>query len=223
MPGKTKRVLDAYAKVETRELEGGKRYIDGIIPFNSRSEVIWDFVEVVAPTAFNKTLADGTNVYAFWAHDDTQVLASRDAGTLTLELKPEGLHFSIDIRDDCGDKFEAVKRGDVVGVSFGFIAQKEEWDFSADPAVRTLIEMQLLEISPGVAFPAYQGAQSSAAMRSLELEKDHIAEMRSTHQAGKPEPQTEKPLDPTPEQRDALESRERAELELRFIRAQCGL
>lgn len=216
---KTKRILDMTAKVETRKDEGGKMFIDGLIPFNLRSEEMWDFVEVIDPTAFNKTIADGSNVYAFWAHDDSQVLASRDAGTLALAIEPLGLRFTAELRDGCADNFAAVQRGDVIGVSFGFITQKEEWDFAVEPAVRTLKEVQLLEVSPGVAFPAYPGAQSAAAMRSIVAEMPHIIEVRSSHvPASDPKTPEKKTLEPTPEQRDALESRSRAELELAVIR-----
>lgn len=207
---KTKRVLDAYSKVETRKDAAGKMFIDGMVPFGSDSEDLGGFIERIDPTAFNKTLADGTNVYAFWAHDDSQVLASRDGGTLTLTPGPEGLHFSAELRSGCADKFDAIQRGDVAGVSFGFICQKEEWDTSREPALRTLKEVQLLEISPGVAFPAYPGAQSAAAMRSLEAERPHILEMRTKHNT-----EAEKPLEATPEQRaNALRSRQEAELSL---------
>lgn len=198
MATKPKLIRDAFCKIETRKAENGLKYLDGLIPFNSRSEVMWDFVEVIDPMAFNKTLADGANVYAFWAHDDAEVLASRDAGTLKLETRAEGLHFSIEMRTDSADKFAAVERGDVVGVSFGFIAQKEEWDFKVEPAVRTLKEVQLLEISPGVAFPAYPGAQSSASLRSLALEIPRLTEIRSKIK--------QLVLDGTQEQRMALKS-----------------
>lgn len=215
---KTKRYLDAYAKVEARAAEGGKMYLDGMIPFNSDSEDLGGFIERIDPTAFNKTLADGSNVYAFWAHCDEDVLASTDAGSLALSVDPVGLRFSVDLRTDCADKFAAVQRGDVVGVSFGFICQKEEWDFAAEPALRTLKEVQLLEVSPGVAFPAYPGAQSAAALRSIDAERPHIAEMRTKYAKNDTQeaPETdEKSLEATPEQRSrALKSRQEAELAL---------
>jgi len=214
---KTKRYLDAYAKVEARAAEGGKMYLDGLIPFNSDSEDLGGFIERIDPTAFNQTLSRGSNVYAFWAHCDEDVLASTDAGSLALSVDPVGLRFSVDLRPDCADKFAAVQRGDVVGVSFGFICQKEEWDASADPAIRTLKEVQLLEVSPGVAFPAYPGAQSAAALRSLEAERPHIAEMRTKY--AKPAATTPDPLAPPPEQPPALESRKRAELAIIQARA----
>jgi uncharacterized protein len=169
---KKTRVLDAYAKIETRKDEGGKMFIDGVIPYGSRSEEMWGFVEIIAPGAFKRTLDHGSDIFAFWAHDTTKILASRKGGTLVLEDKADGLHFSAELRETAvaADYFETVSRGDCSGVSFGFIAEVEEWDSKAVPAVRTLKEVRLLEISPGVAFPAYPGAQSDAARRSLYAE-----------------------------------------------------
>ena len=215
---KTKRYLDAFAKVEARA-DGvtGKMYLEGVIPFNSRSEDLGWFQEVIDPTAFNKTLADGANVFAFWAHSSEEVLASRDAGTLALSVDSIGLHFSAELREDCRPRFEAVARGDVVGVSFGFITQKEEWDYEQEPALRTLKEVQLLEVSPGVAFPAYSGAQSDAVYRSIREEQPRLVEARSKYHGTKPQeaPKEPEPLEATPEQRaSALKSRQEQELAL---------
>jgi uncharacterized protein len=165
---KAKRLLDISSKIETREKDG-KRYIDGLVPFGSMSEDLGGFIEKIDRTAFNKTLADGAEVYAFWSHNDSEVLGSRSAGTLTLAADDVGLHFSVEMRDNAisEDRWQAVQRGDVVGTSFGFITERDEWDHTTTPAVRTLKEVRLLEISPGVAFPAYPGAQSGAAFRSV--------------------------------------------------------
>lgn len=190
---KIQRVMDASTKIETRKAEDGKKYIDGFIPYNSRSEEMWGFVEVIAPGAFKRTLNNGTDVYAFWAHDDSKVLGSRKNGTLTFEDRTDGLHFSVELRDTAisDDYFEAVSRGDVKGVSFGFFTEIEEWDQKQEPAIRTLKEVHLLEVSPGVAFPAYPGAQSDAARRSLYAEG--APEFRS-----KFKPQKTAPSDDTP-------------------------
>jgi uncharacterized protein len=211
---KTKRILDTSAKVETRKAEDGKRYIEGVIPYNSRSEEMWGFVEVIAPTAFNKTVSDRSNVYAFWAHDEGDILGATQSGTLSIDSRDDGLHFSVELRDtpDGIDHFEAIARGDVAGVSFGFIAEKETWDNTQEPALRTLTEVRLLEISPGVAFPAYPGAQSDAARRALYSEG--APEFRAKFKQANPEPVIEKPLAPTPEPTTSLESRQRAELDL---------
>jgi HK97 family phage prohead protease len=214
---KTKRVLDISAKVETREAQDGKRFIDGVLPYNSRSEVLWDFVEVIAPGAFSKTLNDGADIKCFWGHDETDILGTRKNGTLVLNDQPDGLHFSVELRDTeiAKDHFEAVKRGDVTGVSFGFIATREEWDETQDPAVRTLKEMRLLEISPGVAFAAYPGAYSSAALRSLVAESgvDIAAALAARN---KPTAADSPESDPAPPE-TAPEARARAEAEAEDI------
>lgn len=221
---KIKRVLDVGAKAEVRQV-GGKMFVDGMIPYGSRSEVIYDFVEIIDPSAFLKTLSDGSNVFAFWAHDEGDVLASRDAGTLTLDNRPEGLGFSIELRATCEDEFAAISRGDVTGVSFGFQTVRDEWDYSpqanGQPAVRTLKEVRLLEISPGVAFPAYTGAQSAAALRSLAAEQRSLnAKPLAPKVAPAP---VLAPPDTAPEEEDraALEAMQRAELTM--IRARLGL
>jgi HK97 family phage prohead protease len=219
---KKQRVLDAYSKVETRK-EAGKMYIDGMIPYNSRSEEMWGFVEQIAPGAFKRTLGVGKDIFAFWAHDSSKVLGSNRAGTLAFEDKTDGLHFSVELRENevSKDYFEAVERGDVTGVSFGFYAEREEWDNTQEPAVRTLKEINLLEVSPGVAFPAYPGAQSEAARRSLYDEG--APEFRTIHMKAPQDtpPPPESTDDPQPEAREALAARQGAELSL--VCAQYGI
>jgi uncharacterized protein len=218
---KTKRLLDLSSRIETREKDG-KRYIDGLIPYNSRSEDLGGFVEQIDPSAFRKTIADGADIKAFWAHNESEVLGSTRAGTMTLEDRADGLAFSIEVRDTMlsEDRFQAVKRGDVLGTSFGFITERDEWDHKAAPALRTLKEVRLLEISPGVAFPAYPGAQSGAALRSI------VVEARSMYSAlpdpSPPDPPPAPPAEaPGEENRAELVAKQQAELDL--IRAVYGL
>jgi HK97 family phage prohead protease len=194
---KEKRVHDVYAKVETRKADDGRKYIDGFIPYNSRSEEMWGFVEQIAPGAFKRTLNNGTDIYAFWAHDESQILASRKGGSLVFDDRADGLHFTVEMRSGPigDDYFEAVSRGDVSGVSFGFFSEQEEWDQTQEPALRTLKSVHLLEVSPGVAFPAYPGAQSEAARRSVERELPRINEIRSKY---KKETDTPAVTEPTP-------------------------
>lgn len=218
---KRQRVMDAYSKVETRKAEDGRMFIDGMIPYNSRSEEMWGFVELIAPGAFKRTLNGGSDIFAFWAHDDSKVLGSRKNGTLVFEDKDDGLHFSVELRETAvaADYFEAVSRGDVTGVSFGFFSEREEWDNKQEPAVRTLKEVRLLEVSPGVAFPAYPGAQSDAARRSLYAEG--APEFRSKFQAVRPD-DTPPPEDDTLA-RPEMTTEARQIVELDLIAAEYGL
>jgi HK97 family phage prohead protease len=213
-----KRIHDVTSKVETRKEESGKMILHGIIPYNSRSEEMWGFVEEISPTAFHKTLADRNNVYLFWAHDDAKILAATASRSLSIRDTSVGLEWEAELREGSADLYEAVQRGDVPGVSFGFFTRKDEWDFTQEPPLRTLKEVQLLEISAGVAFPAYPGAQSEAARRSAEREIPRIQEIRAKYQPPVDEGES---LERTDEQRNALASRYRAELDL--VVAEYGL
>jgi HK97 family phage prohead protease len=160
----------ADSEFEVRAAPGNKFKFRGYAAvFDTLSQDLGGFVETIAPSAFRKTMSDGAEVFAFWAHDSSEVLGSTRNGTLTLEDRADGLAFSIEVRDTAisEDRWAAVQRGDVVGTSFGFFAERDEWDHSSSPALRTLKEVRLLEVSPGVAFPAYPGAQSGAALRSI--------------------------------------------------------
>lgn len=227
---KRKRYHDAYTKAETRKTDDGKMYIEGMIPYNSDSEEMWGWKERIAPGAFKRTLNNKSKVYAFWGHDDTRILGASDNGSLILEDREDGLHFSVELRDTeaMRDYYEAVARGDVNGVSFGFFTEKEEWDQSSDPMLRTLKQVHLLEVSPGVAFPAYPGAQSDAARRTLYEEGGPEFRSRLKNQqppaapaADTPAPATDTDDPPPEESREALVARQSAELDL--VCAEYGL
>lgn len=220
---KTRRWLDTDSRVETRETPDGKRYIDGLIPYGSRSEDLGGFIEQIDPAAFRKTIADGAEVFAFWAHNEAEVLGSRTAGTLKLENRAEGLFFSVEMRDNAisEDRWQAVQRGDVAGVSFGFITEREEWDNAQKPALRTLKEVRLLELSPGVSFPAYKGAQSAAALRTVVSEARSMNKTAETPPAEIPAPPVPAPEDTKRAEAEALRYQQTAILEL--IKAREGI
>ena len=134
--------------------------------FNRESVDLGGFVERVAPGAFAQSISGG-DVCALWSHENESVLGRMSAGTLRLREDDVGLAFEIDLPDtSCGrDASVSVRRGDVRGMSFGFCAEEETWTFDAEPAIRTLQRVSLVEISP-VAFPAY--VDSTVALRSLD-------------------------------------------------------
>jgi len=132
------------------------------------------FRELIAPSTFKRTLNAGTEVFCFWSHDSSEILGSSKSGTLVFENRDDGLHFSVLVPETAANRFETVQRGDASGVSFGFIAEDEVWNYDTTPPTRTLTAARLLEISVGVAFPAYPSAASSATLRS----KDSKAQER---------------------------------------------
>lgn len=155
--------------LEVRE-EGGKRYISGFIPYDSLSEDLGGFREVIRPGAFKKTLAEG-DARCLWAHNTQYVLGRRSAGTLTFEDGEDGLRFDCKL-SSCSwanDVYETVSRRDAPGVSFGFYVIKDAWTRAEGkkPNLRELLEVNLLEVSVGVAFPAYPGSDSKTDTRDI--------------------------------------------------------
>lgn len=129
------------------------------------------FREVVAPGAFDRTLAQrGQQVKMFWNHDQNDLLASVKAGTLGIEPDARGLNTWSDLPDTTvgRHKAELVRRGDADSMSFGFLPVKDEW--TPDGKTRTLVEVRLFEVSIVAAWPAYRA--TSATVRTLAEEID---------------------------------------------------
>ena len=149
----------------------GKPKISGYAAvFNSRSEDLGGFVEVIKPGAFARTLTDGADVRALVGHDSNQVIGRNKAGTLDVFEDDHGLKVEIDPPDTTvgRDIVESVRRGDIDSMSFGFIVETDSWNTEDGQEVRTLEDVELLEVSV-VAWPAYQDTE--VAVRSMELAK----------------------------------------------------
>jgi uncharacterized protein len=124
--------------------------------FNNPSQDLGGYTEVLGPGCFTETLKT-CDARAFWNHNYDDLLGRKGSGTLRLWEDAVGLAFEIDVPDTSlgRDIYFLVKRRDVDGVSFGFYALRDEW--SADGLVNTILEAELIEISP-VVFPAYLNA-----------------------------------------------------------------
>ena len=155
-------------------LEGSeKKTIVGFIPYNSRS-VNMGFIEVILPSAFTKTLADGADVKAFVNHDDNKLLGRVKNGSLRLESREDGLYIECDLPETsyANDVYTLIKDGYCTTMSFGFVAIQDEIDYEDGKQIRYLKEAKLGEVSFGVPFPAYEGTISVArSVRGLDLQK----------------------------------------------------
>ena len=103
------------------------------------------------------------------------MLGRTSSGTLELKEDDVGLAF-VNFPPDTQwfrDRKKSLERKDVTGASFGFLTDEDEWVTVDGEKIRTLKKITLLEVSPGVTFPAYPQAdvalQSEAALRSMEL------------------------------------------------------
>ncbi len=136
--------------------------------FDSRSENFGDFVEVIKPGAFTRSLRSVANderkIHALWSHIDAMPLGSTATGKLTLREDDTGLWFSLDTSRMTPAQLDACRDGDVK-MSFGFRIAGQNWHLGDDGmTIRDITEADLFEVSP-VINPAY--SDTSAALRSM--------------------------------------------------------
>lgn len=85
-----------YRNIEIRAAEDS-RLIEGVaVIFNSWSRDLGGFQEIIRSTAITQELVDNSDVIANINHNDELMVArwNRGTGTLNLELREDGLHFS---------------------------------------------------------------------------------------------------------------------------------
>jgi uncharacterized protein len=139
--------------------------------FNSKTSIGDYFEEIIDPGAFARSLSDNGDIRALFNHNWDNVLGRTKSGTLWLEEDERGLKFEIELPNTSvgRDLAESMNRGDINQCSFGFFIVEETWDYSVEPALRTIHEVELFEISV-VSMPAYEDTEASL-VRSKEIDK----------------------------------------------------
>jgi HK97 family phage prohead protease len=154
---------------EVRETPDGMTLTGYAARFNEPSEPL-PFIERIAPGAFKRSLRAKNDIKLLWNHDSSSVLGSTRSGTLRLAEDERGLRVEADLPDTQAgrDAKVLIQRGDVTGFSFGFTVPANGDTWNSDGTERTLKSVRLLEVSTGVAFPAYPSTNGTAQVRSLE-------------------------------------------------------
>ena len=169
---------EAVSKIETRvfvndfevrETSDGMTLTGYAARFNEPSEPL-PFIERIAPGAFKRSLRAKNDIKLLWNHSSSDVLGSTRSGTLRLAEDEFGLRVEADLPDTQAgrDAKVLIQRGDVTGFSFGFTVPPNGDSWNSDGTERTLKSVRLLEVSTGVAFPAYPTTNGTAQVRSLE-------------------------------------------------------
>lgn len=119
-------------------------------------------VERIMPEAFTEAI-DRDDVRGLFNHDANMLLGRTSSGTMSLTTDARGLGFSIDpgATSVARDVVEHVRRGDVQGSSFSFVATEERWTADDDIEVREIRGVQLFDVGP-VTFPAYPSTDVQA-------------------------------------------------------------
>ena len=148
--------------------------------FNSPSQDLGGFTEIVLPGAFKRSLATDRDPLALVQHMPQLVLGRRSAGTLRLSEDARGLAFEIDMppTQAAADLLISVQRGDVRGASFAFSTPKggDRWEQRDGKVVRSLLDVDLHEITI-TAQPAY--LDTAVARRSYEIQFAPVPRLRA--------------------------------------------
>lgn len=124
-----------------------------------------DFFERVDARAFDDQLAN-PDVMALWNHNRDLVLGSVGSKTLKLSTDKKGLVSEMEFPASATREREAIERGDVRKMSFGFRTIEDRWERDEDGTeLRTLLKVELYDVSP-VTFPANPDTDLSVAKRS---------------------------------------------------------
>lgn len=168
------RIITA-TNMEVRKHEDGHRTLSGFAAmYDSLSGDLGGFREKIQPGAFRSAFEQGADIKAFWNHNSDHVLGRTTSGTLRLFDDPQGLRIEIDPPESAANFIEAVDRGDVSQMSFGFSVNENGDRVELDDdgmVIRTLTDIRLFEVSP-VAMPAYPATSISA--RTIEGIMDRV-------------------------------------------------
>lgn len=137
------------------ELRAVGRRLEGVAaPFSVPTKV-GSFAETIAPGAFTATLSQRGDVLALLDHAPDKLLARVSNGSLRLQETAAGLEFSLDVPATTlgADALAMAEAGLLGGVSIGFRTVKDAW--TADRSKRTLLAVDLIELSLIQAFSAY--------------------------------------------------------------------
>ena len=130
------------------------------------------FTERIAPGAFG-AIAD---VKFYYNHDASMPLARTQSGTLKLDSRADGLHYTATLPETTlgNDVRELLTRGDLTGaMSFGFFVTKDTW--SPDRTERTVNTATLVEVSlvQDAAYP-----QTTSSLRHVDAALDAAVKAR---------------------------------------------
>ncbi|WP_081375937.1 HK97 family phage prohead protease [Xanthomonas perforans] len=162
--------MDIERRFATGATVEGRQLIGLAAPFGTETRIA-DFRELIAPGAFTRTLAENKDILALADHAPDKVLGRTKSGTLALRQTDKGLEYSLTLPDTStgNDIRTLAQRGDLGGVSMGFVATRDSWDGDR----RTLHEVELIEISIVQSWPAYP--TTTVSLRSKSQQVDQLA------------------------------------------------
>lgn len=153
--------------IECRAAVDGNTVTGLAIPYGTDSQPL-PFIETIERGAFREDLGK-RNVALLVEHDGGRVLADTRSGTLALEEDERGVSFRAQLPGtrDGKDMRVLLRDGIYQHMSFGFVAEKDEWRGNR----RSVLSARLYEVSL-VHTPAYEA--TAAAVRAFKHQTDLV-------------------------------------------------
>lgn len=193
MNSKEMRAFNFEVRAEENEQHG--TFITGTpIVFDQATDMGW-YEETIARGALDST--DLKDVRFLVGHNTSMIPLARsrnnnENSTMQMTVGDEGMDIRVDLDTENNAEaralYSAVKRGDMSGMSFMFIVDKDSWaDMDSDYPKRTITSIRTVMEVSAVAFPAYpqttiqaasEDATLDSARASLESARKQLAEER---------------------------------------------
>lgn len=176
-------------KIEIRRIdntfeENGRTIQGRAIVFESLSNDLGGFREIIKRGAISQELVDSSDVFARTNHSDDYILArcNKGKGSLQLELREDGLYYSFESpnTEKGNELVEHIRRGEISQSSFAFmVAQEpdaERWTKIDGVTVREIYKIAYLGDVAPVFTPAY--SETSVSLRALDKAKEMNEEVK---------------------------------------------
>lgn len=183
---------------EIRSTDGEQsRMVEGYsVKWGEMSELLWgDFYEIIEKYAITQEVIDNSDILIVWNHNRSEIPLARkkkgksnDESTLRLFIDEIGLRYEADIaKTTAGDDLlEALRRGDVEGVSLAFIPEYDsiKWEDLGEYYLRRVFKIEeIFDISP-TSYPCYECSTiSNRSKDMLNRQKSRELEERAKDKA----------------------------------------
>ena len=129
-------------------------------------DLVGDYIEIIKRGALDG--ADLSDVRLLVNHDADRIPLARVPKTMTLSVDDEGLTFKANLPNTEAGKeaYEAVRRGDLTGMSFAFKVPDDGDIYDAKTNTRTITKIEKVYECSLVNYPAYESTYVSVESRS---------------------------------------------------------
>jgi HK97 family phage prohead protease len=166
-----RRLIGEVPGLVVKQDDNGRTVIRGYAAvFESESQDLGGFVEIVERGAFDDVMRSNPDVFGKYNHE--RVIGRTTSGTMRLTVDERGLRYEIDPPRSAADVVELIERGDVRGSSFAFRSKPadESWTRDANGRmIRRIKKFSFLGDAGPVDTPAYLATETYVSKRAIEM------------------------------------------------------